>query len=480
MRLETALEQRLEQKLKLAPQIIQSIEILQLPLLELDKLIKQELEENPVLEMREEKDAPEKREGMEEPAAKETTLEKTKDDEQFEKLLDLEDDYPDYFSHAQGPPKSVLEKDKKMEAMQNTAAKPPTLQDYLFQQFNLKVRDDRERTAAERIIYNIDGNGYLRYGLEEIFDFTSGTVSRETAEAILSEIQSLDPPGVGARNTTECLLLQLDPSDEKFVIKEKLIRNHLDDIRKNRLPKIAKELGKSLDEVKDLLEELAKLNPRPGSLFANESAQYILPDVVVEQVDGEFKVRLQDQYVPSLRISKMYRKLLRDKKKDPKTREFIKKKIEAAKWLIEAIEQRQSTLNRVSEKIFEHQRSFLEHGISHLNPLKMQRIANSLDIHVSTVSRAIADKYVQTDRGIYPLKFFFTGGTSTSLGERISRTSVQNKVKEIIDNEDRSAPLSDEEIADTLRKEGLNIARRTVTKYRKMMKIPSSRQRKTY
>jgi RNA polymerase sigma-54 factor len=176
----------------------------------------------------------------------------------------------------------------------------------------------------------------------------------------------------------------------------------------------------------------------------------------------------------------MYRKLLKERKKDRKTREFIKKKIEAAKWLIDAIEQRQNTLNRVAEKIFEHQRSFLEHGISHLNPLKMQRIANALDIHVSTVSRAISDKYVQTDRGIYPLKFFFTGGTATALGESVSRTSVQNKVKEIIEEEDKNSPLSDEDIADKLRKDGLNIARRTVTKYRKMLKIPSSRQRKHY
>ncbi len=479
MRLETILEHRLEQKLKLAPQIIQSIEILQLPLLELDKLIKQELEENPVLEVAETED---KEPTPEEPApaGDEVVEGEAQPAEDFEKLIDMEDTYPDYFSQSQGPPKSSGEKDKKHEAMQNTAAKPMSMQDYLFQQFNMKPRTDQERTAAERMIYNIDSNGYLRYDLPEIFDFAGGTIPKEVAEAILAEIQSLDPPGVGARNTMECLLLQLDQADEQFVIKEKLIRNHLDDIYKNRLPKIAKELGRSMEEVKEILDEIAKLNPRPGSKFASESAQYILPDVIVERVDGEYSVKLQEQYVPSLRISKAYRQLLEEKSRDAKTREFIKKKIEAARWLIEAIEQRQNTLIRVSQKIFDHQKTFLEHGVSHLNPLKMQRIAQSLDIHVSTVSRAIADKYVQTDRGIYPLKFFFTGGTATSLGERVSRTSVQNKVKEIIETEDKVAPMSDDEIADVLKKDGLNIARRTVTKYRKMLRIPSSRQRKRY
>jgi RNA polymerase sigma-54 factor len=478
MRLDTILEHRLEQRLKLAPQIIQSIEILQLPLLELDRLIKQELEENPVLEVEEKQEKEEVSDEEKAEQAREAEAEKEAD-EKFEKLLELEDNYPDYFSQSQGPPKSSAgEKDKKMEAMQNTAAKPMSLQDYLFQQFNMKNRSDRERTAAERIIYNIDDNGYLRYALEEIFDFE--TTPQNLAEAILAEIQSYDPPGVGARNTTECLLLQLDRDDEKFVIKEKLIRYHLDDIYKNRMPKIAKELGKSMDEVKALLTEIAHLNPRPGSRFTSENVQYILPDVVVERTDGDYQIRLQNQYVPTLRINNTYRQLLKDKKKDPKTREFIKKKIEAAKWLIDAIEQRQNTLSRVAEKILDHQRSFLEHGIAHLNPLKMQRIADALEIHVSTVSRAIAEKYVQTDRGIYPLKFFFTGGTATVMGENISRTSVQNKVKEIIDREQKSSPLSDEEIADTLRREGLGIARRTVTKYRKMLKIPSSRQRKKY
>ncbi len=472
MRLEIGLQQKLEQRLKLAPQIIQSIEILQLPLLELDRLIKQELEENPVLE------AKETVEQSEETSRKEKEEEEGQGGE-FEKLADLEGEWPDHFGSGRID-KSTLEKDKKLEAMQNTAARPLSLQEFLFHQFNLLGVTSEEREYGEKIIFNIDENGYLQYPLEEIFEFEKDGLSRNKAEKVLSMVQSLDPPGVGGRNTVEVLLLQLDPNDPDLLTKEALIRNHLEDIQKNRLPRISKSMGMPLDDVKRFLAQISILNPRPGALYSNESPQYIIPDIVVELIDGEYVVRLEDRYVPSLRISHLYRKLMKQGADDVATKEFIKKKIESARWLIESIEQRQNTIYRVACEIFKIQRPFLDHGITRLKPLKMQTIADALDIHVSTVSRAIAEKYAQTHRGIYPLKFFFSGGTTSDQGKDFSRVSIKVKVKEIIDDEDKSHPLSDEDVAKKLKDQGLRVARRTVTKYRKMLDIPSSRQRKQF
>ncbi|MHC5037898.1 MAG: RNA polymerase factor sigma-54 [Planctomycetota bacterium] len=469
MRLELVLQQRMEQRLLLAPQIIQSIEILQLPLLELDRLIKDELEENPVLEIKETPPGePRKGEERNEDAGG-----------TYETLAEMEGEWPSSFGAGRGN-RGSQDRDKKMEALLNTAARPITLQDSLFQQFNLLDISDFERDIGEKIIFNIDKNGYLRYSLGEIFDFENGGASRHLAEQVLFRVQGLEPKGVGGRDLVEVLLLQLDPDDPALPAKEKLIRNHLDDLQKNRLPRIAKSMGLSMEGLKRLVVQVSLLHPRPGVLHSDESPMRILPDVVVDRIDGEYIVRLEDHYIPSLRISGLYRKLLRDKSGNRDTRDYIKKKIESARWIIEAITQRQNTLYRVACEIFGIQRPFLDHGIAHLSPLKMQTIADNLQIHVSTVSRAISRKYAQTHRGIYPLKYFFTGGTARASGRDLSRATVKLRVREIIGNEDRSLPLSDEEVSRALQREGLNVARRTVTKYRKMLNIPSSRRRKEF
>ncbi|MHC4779619.1 MAG: RNA polymerase factor sigma-54, partial [Planctomycetota bacterium] len=423
---------------------------------------------NPVLEI---KDPPPEEEKKEE-------KEEEKDGE-YEILAEMEGEWPDYFGQGRVD-KGSLEKDKKLEAMQNTAARPASLQDFLFEQFNLLSVSPREREIGRKIIFNIDDNGYLQYPLAEVFDLESDGLSLNDVEKVLLKVQNLDPPGVGGRDMVEVLLLQLDPNDSSLLTKEKLIRNHLEDLQKNRLPRVAKAMSLTLDEVKSLIGEISILNPRPGALYSNESPQYIIPDIVVEMVDGEYIIRLEDRYVPSLRISGMYRRLLREKSKDPKTLEFVRKKIESARWLIESIQQRQNTVYRVAVEIFRVQKRFLDHGITKLTPLKMQTVADALGIHVSTVSRAIAEKHAQTHRGIYPLKFFFSGGTTNAEGKDLSRVTVKNKVKEIIEGEDKSKPLSDEEVAERLKTDGLSVARRTVTKYRKMLGIPSSRQRKEY
>ncbi len=502
MRMETSLNQRLEQKLKLAPQIIQSIEILQLPAIELQDLIRQEMLENPTIELKEggtEEEEP-REEGEESEAAEppatatipevDTRIEPRAESEDtleadFQKLEDIETAWKDSYS----PRSSGMGedgKDKKLEAMQNTAAKPCSLQDYLFSQFNLlEITEPRQREIGEQIIYSINDDGYFAdtqgnpYSLEDLARSMDQPCTVEEMEQVLKIVQTLDPPGVGARNLVECLLLQIGPNPS-FAFERLLVEKYLDDLKMNRLPKIAKETGRSLDELKDAIAFIGALNPRPGVAFSGEQPQTVIPDVVVEPVDGKYEVRLEDSYIPRIHISSRYRRMLREEKSNPAVREYIKKKIEAAKWLIESIEQRQNTLAKIAREIVDYQKPFLDKGIDCLRPLKMQQIADKVGVHVSTVSRAISDKYMQSPRGVMPLKFFFTGGTLNAEGEAESILAVKQKVRDIVDGESKKSPLSDEDIALRLKEMGYDIARRTVTKYRKQMGILSSRQRRAY
>ena len=295
-------------------------------------------------------------------------------------------------------------------------------------------------------------------------------------------MQQLEPRGVGARSLQECLLLQLDLTDPDYPALQALLTRHLDDVLKNRIPKIAKDMNLPIDEVNRLVVELKQLSIRPGSQYAPESSPFILPDVVVDPRDQDegYEVRLEDDYIPPLRINGKYRAMLKSAKNDPQLREFLQKRIESARWLIDSIEQRRNTLLRVASEIVKRQVAFLDHGITHHRPLKMQEVADELGIHVSTVSRAISGKYAQTHRGIFPLKFFFSGGTESTEGDDVSRHAVKDRVEALVKGENPKIPLSDDDIAARLKDEGLSIARRTVTKYRKMLGIPSSRQRKVF
>jgi RNA polymerase sigma-54 factor len=483
MRLDVSLQQKLQLQLKLAPQIIQSIEILQLPALDLKDMIDQELLENETLELQEPRDE-------EIPAAEdESSKERDENDEYeqtYERLENLLEADGFYDSGSRRPVMSEDGRDRKLEAIQNTAARPPGLQDGLISQLSLMSIDERLLPLVRAIIYSLDEGGFLLYDLSDVLKILNSNLNGEEpytvedAEIALRIVQELEPKGVGARDLVESLLLQITDDDPRAGVKRRLIGEYLEDLNKNRLPKVARELGITIEELTGLVTEIAHLSPRPGSDLATEETHYIAPDVVVEWVDGEYEVRLEDTYFPTLRISPRYLKMLRDHKRDPKVREHIKKKIESARWLIDSIEQRQNTLEKVVRAIIRRQRDFLDFGISHLRPLKMQEIADELGIHVSTVSRAIADKHIQCHRGIFPLKFFFTGGTDVDDGSVESRASVKQKVQEIVDAEDKSSPLSDEDIAKKLRAQGLNIARRTVTKYRKQLKLPSSRQRRVW
>jgi RNA polymerase sigma-54 factor len=512
MRMETSLHQRLEQKLRLAPQIIQSIEILQLPAIELQDLIKQEMLENPTLELVEGEPEPGNAEGEEgggdaegsegeAPVAAPVStdpidaepVEKIQKPDELETEFERLDSIESAWKESVGPRSSGIGedgKDKKLEAMQNTAAKPSSLQDYLFEQFALLETTDRQRVIGEHLIYNIDDTtgwlGYRKedgtfvpYTLDEVVKSMDNPCTPDEAEQVLKVIQKLDPPGVGARDLKECLLIQIGETNN-FQLERLIVDKYLDDLKMNRLPKIAKETGHTVEEIKESLAFISALNPHPGAMFSGSAPSYVIPDVVCELVDGKYEVRLEDSYIPRIHISQRYRRMLQEQKSNPAVRDYIKKKIEAAKWLIESIEQRQNTLHKIAKEIVDYQKAFLDHGIDYLKPLKMQHIADRVGVHVSTVSRAISDKYMQTPRGIFPLKFFFTGGTMNAEGEMESILAVKQKVRDIVDQEDKRNPLSDEDIADKLKQMGYDIARRTVTKYRKQMAILSSRQRRSY
>lgn len=476
------LQVRQEQRLTLAPQMIQRIEILQLPLLALQERIDQELEENPVLELKAETEEEEHgRAETETVEASEQAEDSQTDDEILQKANRLDDEWYEYFSQSTRPRRDYSdEKDPKLEALENTPAPTISLHEHLMNQLSMSSLTGKARKAAEFLIANIDSNGYLRCSLEDVPKNVPGATIAD-AEKALNTIQEMEPPGVGARDLVECLLLQLDERDPNYELLRDLVENHLEDVEKNKLPDIAKSLNTDIETVKELIHQVATLNPHPGRLYDSEPTRYVVPDITVERRDGEFVIIPHDDTIPQLRISRMYRQMLSDKRTDPNTRDFIQKRVQSAQWLIDSIEQRKETLYRVTKAIVEHQKDFLEHGPGHLKPLKMQEIADKVHVHVSTVSRAISGKYIQTPQGVFEMKTFFTGGKATDEGEVESWDAVREKLKEIIENEDKRNPYSDEELVRKLKEEtGMEIARRTIAKYRKHLRIPSSRKRKQY
>lgn len=483
MRLDTSQQMRTDMRLRMAPRMIQSMEILQLPLMALQERIDQELSENPILvDLRETPATPET-EG--EGEGEETPAPSTPEEETPYEELGADDDWDDRYAEMHRPSRAALseEADRKHDAMQNMASRPRSLHDDLADQLGFLDPDPTVRALAEYVIYNLDDNGYLPHGLEltEIVRDFGGDATLAQAEEALALVQRLDPPGVGARDLRECLLLQLTPEVPSRDVLQVLISNHLDDLRQNRLPAIEKRTGISIEQIKEAIEHLRRLNPRPGARYAAENAQYVVPDLVVEPDEhGGYQVRLVDEHTPQLAISRYYQKMLKNKATTPAAREYIQKRIQSARWLIESIEQRRNTLLKVARAIIDHQKDFLDKGPESIEPLKMQQIADRVHVHVTTVSRAVDDKWVQTPRGIFSLKRFFGGGTTTADGEEVAWDTIKQKLLEIIAKEDKSNPLSDEEIVEELGRHGFPVARRTVTKYRRTLRIPSSRQRKQF
>jgi RNA polymerase sigma-54 factor len=493
MRLSLGQDLRMVQKQVLAPRMIQSMEILQLSVLALQERIEQEMEENPILELKEEE--PETpieagEEGERAPAdaptdeERELVIDETHSNEgDFERLMKMDEEWPDHFEERSHASRGEIEEagERKTDAMANMIARPQSLQDYLHDQLAWFDLDPVLRAMAERIIYNLDSNGYLQGRLEDLLGTDPGVGQPALAQRALSLVQKLDPPGIAARDLRECLLLQLTPGMPFYEQLRTLIADHLEDLEHNRLPVISRKTGYSIDLIQQVLLELRKLNPKPGADFNRVTAPPVTPDVFVElDEDGKYRVRLEEGDTPSLFISPYYRKLFQDPGTSEETREYIKRKINSAQWLIDSIEQRRGTLTKVARAIVDYQKKFLDKGPEAIEPLKMQQIADQVGVHVTTVSRAVDDKWIQTPRGIFPLKRFFCGGTTSAGGEEVAWDTVRLKLQEIVDSEDKQHPWSDDQLVQQLAAAGITVARRTVTKYRKAMGILSSRQRRDW
>jgi RNA polymerase sigma-54 factor len=492
MRLSLGLEARQVQVQKMAPRMIQSMEILQLPMMELQERIEQELIENPVLELVEEDvNLPEEArdpENPDEPTSEERELvveDRSGNVDDFERLLDLDREVPDYFDERPRSSANRIEDEanRKHDVMANVVTRDESLNDYLLHQLGEFDLEPELAEMCERIISSLDASdgGYLRTSLADLLPPESTIEDLELAENALEIVQQLDPPGIAARDLRECLLLQLSPDMPFYEELKTLITSHLEDLRDNRLPAVERATGFSIDRIQLAWEQLRKLNPKPGARFAESFVPTITPDVRVERADdGSYKVVVDDERVPQLYISEYYRRRLQNGTATTEEREYIKRKIVSAQWLIESIQQRRNTLARVTQAVVDYQKRFLEEGPEAIEPLKMQQIADQVGVHVTTVSRAVDDKWVQTPRGILALRRFFVGGTRTAEGDDVAWDTIRIKLQELVDHEDKSKPLSDDQLVDELNRHGLQVARRTITKYRQKMGIASSRQRRDW
>lgn len=498
MRFDTSLQQRLEQRMILAPRMIQAMEILQLPLMALQERIDQELIANPVIEMRD-------GDGDAAPAPTEETSTSATDAERdlvvqqdggpedFERLSTMVQRWESHFEQAGAWRRRPVSdgEDPKAEAMANTPDAGETLQEYMLNLWHLEDVLPRRSELGELVIRNLDDNGYLRATLEELADQAEPVATLEEMDEALRFVQGVGPAGVGGRNIEECLLLQLAadavygggpgrlPED---ALEVRIIRNHLRDIEANRYPQMSKALGAAIEEVKQGVERIRRLNPKPGAAISPHRTPSIIPDVRIVWDDelGDYVVAIEKGGTPELYISRAYRRLVKRRDLDDKTRQFVAKNIRSARWLMDAIQQRRDTLRRVTESIVKFQRTFFDDGPDHLQPLKMQQVADDVGLHVGTISRAVADKYADTPWGIFALRSYFLGGTETAEGERVSWDRVRVRLKAIVGAEDKAKPLSDEAIVARLRSEGIDVARRTVAKYREELGIPSSRRRRQY
>ena len=597
MRMEVHLQQRLEQRMHLSLQMIQNLELLQLPIMDLREIVLQELEANPALEERRDVDEPE----TAEPTAEDNAAaEKAAEDEaaRQEMLASVEDQWAESERRTRRSDGGE-DAERRMEMMNNLCQETASLREHLVRQLSLLDPEPGLRPFCEHVIENIDDAGYIRSSLEEMAaslpqDLREGEPADllvRRIERAVAIIQTMEPRGVAARSVKECLLLQLDESNPEYPLLRKLIEHHFEDVGANRLPRIVKAfmadpeildlLGYNkeapdpnlvLEDVKSLIGSISKLNPKPGASYSGDRVPKVFPEVVIKQVDGKYEIVLEDGWLPAISVNRNYEDLLRDKKltekererigamarddrysreerelfaelargkrimpgdrlkiaellktdkpadnerglleeiaKEPafskEEREFLKRKMDAGRKLITAIEQRRGTIYRITSEILKRQLDFFGKGVEHLRPLKMQEVADAVGIHLSTVSRAIHDKWVETPRGVFPLKFFFAsaapkaeaGPFPPALGPRNlslpgdagaeapdeqTRRALMEKIREIVDAEDRKNPLSDLEIVKRLKDQHrVTAARRTVAKYREEMGIPSSRLRKQY
>ena len=484
--MKTGLQQHtgLSQQLRINPRLYQAMDLLYMPLLDLQQHLKQELLGNPFLELVE----PE--EETEVPLAEEAKEDKKEaeanDEPNWEEIL-LDDG-----SDSGAPPRDMSE---AREYVEPVPVESKDLSDYLRDQMRLLDLTPRQQLLAEEFIGNIAEDGYLGATLEEMVRGANQLLEEHaseseqdakpqlftTAEAaeMLRVIQKLDPPGVGARDLRECLLLQLEARAETDTLAYRLVRDAFDDLKAHRWSDLGKRFGLDATEVQKVADELAKLDPKPGLQHSATNEAYIIPYLVVEKIDGEYKVFLNDAGLPRLRISKTYQDIARDKKKfQGENKDFINQRMNSAHWMIQAIEQRRQTMLKVMNFIVDRQRDFFEKGVEYLKPLTLREVADVINMHESTVSRVTNEKYVQTPRGLLPLKFFFSSGLSTTTGEDASARAIRAQIQKMVGDEDPKNPLTDQQIVEMFAQRGVKIARRTVAKYRDQLSILPARMRK--
>jgi len=477
---------QLRQELKINPRLYQAMDLLYMPLLDLQQHLKQELLNNPFLDLVEAEEEDEE-EQTEAEASPETPEEKERGEE-----IDWEEILLDGFDTAGGR----REEHEEREYYEPVTVATRDLSDHLRDQVNLLELSPREELLADEFLGNINDDGYLATPVPEIVESVNELITQaaesedrdfadlplytiEEGEAMLKTVQDLDPPGVGARDLRECLMLQLEEAGLSQSVPYRLVRDCFEELIAHRWSEISKRFGISAADVQKAADEIAKLDPKPGLRFRSGDENYIIPDLIVDKIDGQYHVFLNDANLPRLRLSKAYQEIARDKKKfEGENKEFISNKLNSANWMIQAIEQRRQTMLKVMNYIVDRQRDFFEKGVQYLKPLTLREVAEVINMHESTVSRVTNEKFVQTPRGVLPLKFFFSSGLATSEGDDVSARGIKAQLQKLVQEEDPRHPLTDQAIVNILRESGVQIARRTVAKYRDQLGVLSARMRK--
>ncbi len=483
----------LRQELKINPRLYQAMDLLYMPLLDLQQHLKQELLVNPFLELVEQDeddgDDEEQRENEEGPVDLSESDSLDPKSENENDPIDWEEILLDGFDTGH------REEHEEREYYEAVPVEKRDLDDHLRDQISLLDLTPRQLLLADEFIGNISEDGYLTCTLDEIrssinevvakaaekegFDGDLPFYSSEEIEEMLRVVQGLDPAGVGARNLRECLLLQLRDQAQQETLQYRLVSEAFEELIAHRWSEISKRFGISASDVQRAADEIAKLDPKPGLRYSNASDGYIVPDLVVDKIDGAYQVFVNDANLPRLKLSRAYQEIARDKKKfDGENKEFISTKLNSANWMIQAIEQRRQTMLKVMNYIVERQRDFFEKGVRALKPLTLREVADVIGMHESTVSRVTNEKFVQTPRGVLPLKFFFSSGLSTTGGEDVSARGIRDQIQKLVESEDPRNPLTDQAIVNILRDSGVHIARRTVAKYRDQLGVLSARMRK--
>ncbi len=490
------LSQKMALSQMLAPQLQQSLALLQAPTLELQTLVEQELQQNPILEEQTEisTDPKDKRDDLTpdnpdpteppsdvnyDPTDEKSNSEPIDDwQKEVERLSQLDQEWRDYFSQTNLPSRPNPDDEEKRQFMLDSIVTTTSLQETLREQVRMSELTEDLWQVADLLIGNIDDRGFLKASVDELTFSTN--MDPDVIRSVLEVLQSFDPPGVATRDLRECLMKQLERSKRANTLEYRILDQCFKQLSKRRMPDIARQLGVTINQVQEAAERISNLDPRPGSSFVPENQQYVVPEVFVTKNGDELVVSTNNDHIPQLRISNTYKDLLAKAESSPELREYIREKIRSGKFLIKSINQRQQTITNIGKEIVKRQREFFEKGIAFLKPMTMMQIAEVVGVHETTVSRAVSGKYLQCPQGIFEMKYFFTSAIQTASGSNVSNTTVKDIINDMVKSEDPTKPLSDEEIVKRLAKKEIVIARRTVAKYRSELNILPSHLRKTY